>query len=544
MKKFLYSLLLLFTFYTVSAQTSGSPGSTPRAEAIDKKLKEIAQNLNSDPKIHEKELLQLKTESEKSGYDQGILYSGSLLIRLYETQGRNEEVIHLGKQLKKVAKNKKDLIGTITNIYRRNATVLGYLGLDDESMKDFRTAIRYAKDIENGDTKAYYLSLCYENMTGYYIKKQFDNKKYRDTIVSYLNKSLDAIKQVKDNNGTVSNDLKYDQMAFIDMRIGMHLLEQTAIKGSIEQAEKHLLEGLKIHKNKEYHNIPSGNKIMMLNQVSWLYLEKKEYQKSIDYAKQALELENQFKSPSDRVESYEFLSSSYLELGEKEKSKLYMDKYTFLKDSLNIAEKNQANVAMKKMVAEADSRHQQSSKKQLFIYGILCLAAATVILLLWKRKDKIYRRKYEELISRIQNKKQISENTENTTTRSSVTIMDETVKSLLQNLEKFEKSEGYLKKEVSLTWLAHHLNTNTKYLSEIIKTYRDKNFADYINELRIDYIVDKLYNEPKYRLYKISSLAEECGFASPRVFLTAFKKINEVTPSYFIRELENREMVS
>jgi YesN/AraC family two-component response regulator len=101
---------------------------------------------------------------------------------------------------------------------------------------------------------------------------------------------------------------------------------------------------------------------------------------------------------------------------------------------------------------------------------------------------------------------------------------DETVKVLLQKLKRFETSERYLKNEVSLTWLANNLNTNTKYLSEIIKLYRDKNFADYVNGLRIDYIVHKLYNEPKYRQYKISSLAEECGFASSRVFVNAFKK--------------------
>ncbi|WP_407648332.1 hypothetical protein [Chryseobacterium formosus] len=32
----------------------------------------------------------------------------------------------------------------------------------------------------------------------------------------------------------------------------------------------------------------------MLNQMSWLYMEKKEYQKSIDFAKRALELEKTF----------------------------------------------------------------------------------------------------------------------------------------------------------------------------------------------------------------------------------------------------------
>jgi len=124
----------------------------------------------------------------------------------------------------------------------------------------------------------------------------------------------------------------------------------------------------------------------------------------------------------------------------------------------------------------------------------------------------------------------------------SITVPDETVKVLLQKLDRFEASEKYLKKEASLTWLANNLNTNTRYLSEIIKLHRDKNFADYINGLRINNIVHKLYNEQKYRQYKISSLAEECGFASSRVFVTAFKKINGVVPSYFIQKLNEENI--
>ncbi|WP_312765019.1 hypothetical protein [Epilithonimonas sp.] len=49
-------------------------------------------------------------------------------------------------------------------------------------------------------------------------------------------------------------------------------------------------------------------------------MEKKEYQKPIDYAKRALEIEKQYKNPANGVESYEFLATCYTELGEKEKS--------------------------------------------------------------------------------------------------------------------------------------------------------------------------------------------------------------------------------
>ena len=84
-------------------------------------------------------------------------------------------------------------------------------------------------------------------------------------------------------------------------------------KGSLALAEKYLLLGLDIYEDKKY-NLPVINKTTMLNQVSWLYMEKKEYQKSIDFAKRALELEKLSRNPGNRVESYEFLATSYLEL--------------------------------------------------------------------------------------------------------------------------------------------------------------------------------------------------------------------------------------
>lgn len=56
-------------------------------------------------------------------------------------QNRNKETIKLGEKLKKIALNKKDKDGYISNICHKNALALGYLGPATASMKDFKTAI-------------------------------------------------------------------------------------------------------------------------------------------------------------------------------------------------------------------------------------------------------------------------------------------------------------------------------------------------------------------------------------------------------------------
>ena len=67
-------------------------------------------------------------------------------------------------------------------------------------------------------------------------------------------------------------------------------------------------------------------------------------------------------------------------------------------------------------------------------------------------------------------------------------------------------------------------------------------FSYEFNGLKINYIIGKLYQNPIYREYKINYLAEECGFSTPRVFLNAFKKETDLTPSYFIKELQNEKV--
>ncbi|MCT3719559.1 helix-turn-helix transcriptional regulator [Elizabethkingia anophelis] len=120
------------------------------------------------------------------------------------------------------------------------------------------------------------------------------------------------------------------------------------------------------------------------------------------------------------------------------------------------------------------------------------------------------------------------------------TISPEKETELIKKLKAFETSGKYLRKGISLSYLAHSLSTNPRQLSLVINKNKNKTFNDYINELRIKYITDQLYNNPVYRGYKISYLAEECGYASHQVFINAFRKETGMTPSYFIAQLSKQ----
>lgn len=117
----------------------------------------------------------------------------------------------------------------------------------------------------------------------------------------------------------------------------------------------------------------------------------------------------------------------------------------------------------------------------------------------------------------------------------------ETENTLLEALYKFEKSQLYKDKNASLSYVASYMETNTKYLSYIIKKHRQKDFTNYINQLRVDYIIEKLTTDPVYRQYKINVLADEAGFSSHSKFATIFKNITDVSPSHFINYINQKK---
>ncbi|MCH5718593.1 helix-turn-helix domain-containing protein [Niabella hibiscisoli] len=116
---------------------------------------------------------------------------------------------------------------------------------------------------------------------------------------------------------------------------------------------------------------------------------------------------------------------------------------------------------------------------------------------------------------------------------------EETLQRLLHSLKDFEQQQQFTSGTITLSQLAAQFNTNIKYLSYIIKTYKEQDFNSYINRLRVDYIINQLTEQPQWRTYKISVLAEKAGFSSHGKFTTIFKGVTGLSPSVFIQHLQN-----
>ncbi|MGO3182661.1 MAG: helix-turn-helix domain-containing protein [Aequorivita sp.] len=209
-------------------------------------------------------------------------------------------------------------------------------------------------------------------------------------------------------------------------------------------------------------------------------------------------------------------------------NKVDTDSLIYFQKQLNTAEKElhlekrQAKVALLQHIyrqkkTDAIAKNKSEEKRTIVVVFFLCF------LLLFYVGYKFYSKK--------KNIKPIEEDASK-----GIVISDKTEEEILKKLKKFEKSELFLDKQMRIATLAKQLDTNTRYLSSIINSAKDKTFNNYINSLRIQYILDKLQSDPKYLSYKISYLAKESGFASQSSFTTAFKEVTGLTPSAYIKK--------
>lgn len=198
-------------------------------------------------------------------------------------------------------------------------------------------------------------------------------------------------------------------------------------------------------------------------------------------------------------------------------------------------------------------------KKSIFYISIILLLVILFILIFLYHKIKKSKKQYQKIAqdlvqtvyenSKIQNKIELP-NEEDLKNEKQIEIIkdknlsiisEEVTQNVLKKLEAFENKNQFLAKGITLGSLAKKSKTNSKYLSEIINTHKGKNFAAYLNDLRVDYAIDRLAKDKKFRSYKIPFIAEELGYNNEQSFTIAFKKRTGTPLSIYLKEIENEK---
>lgn len=101
-----------------------------------------------------------------------------------------------------------------------------------------------------------------------------------------------------------------------------------------------------------------------------------------------------------------------------------------------------------------------------------------------------------------------------------------------------EKEKPYLNPEITLPELAKELNLSSNQLSQIINSGFNKNFNEFINEYRVEMVKTKLKDGSSEHL-SLLGIAMDCGFNSKATFNRVFKKITNVSPSEFAKQIKS-----
>lgn len=479
--------------------------------------------------------------SEKLSYKKGIVNANSKLIQFYINNLDYQKALALANETEKLAKELNDN-ELISFNYVLRAKIYAQLNFENERLKDIKRALEYAREIKDNNARHYNIFNVYHSLTSYY-----ERKKMPDSLFFYLNKQLPELKQMSESKDSAQNTSKYKAMlmAYVslgDFYTGLQKPPRLDLAGpffskALEYKEKHP----EIFEKYDREVLISAGRF---------YVENGEYQKAIDVSRAAWKIEKSKKSQQHRLWIFINLANAYEELNVPDSTAKYSVQFSLLNDSITHMQArgaaNQVTQAVSNKAKEKDIERKSSVRGLVLIFSGIMLVLLVLGWYFWKRDQRIKYAKYEKIISQLNNQEKtevqdVEEDGNEDVSKGerNINIHDETVTAILQKLNRFEKSQKFLKKDVTLSSLSTSLETNPRYLSEIIKQYNGKNFNNYLNGLRIQSITQLLYKEPVYREYKITYLAEYSGFASTKVFATAFKKETGVTPSYFIHQLKS-----
>lgn len=101
----------------------------------------------------------------------------------------------------------------------------------------------------------------------------------------------------------------------------------------------------------------------------------------------------------------------------------------------------------------------------------------------------------------------------------------------------------YLDADLTLRKLSAHLDTNTKYLSQVINHHGSANFLTFINSYRIDAFIERIKAED-FRRQTFYGIAQRCGFKNKSTFYKVFRDVTGKTPKAFtdaLMQLENNK---
>lgn len=450
--------------------------------------------------------------------------------------------------------------------YTYKGAVLQYKGKYNESLDNYIDAMDAAD--KNGNLELYYV-----------------NKYNIGTVKRRLELHQEALDIFKECYAFEKNNPERDTIDFMHSHLTLaNLYIETK---QLDSAAFYIDKGIRIATSAKY---PQIYNLFVLNEGIRLFY-KKQYLTAIDSIQKTIPILMSDHDKSCVIDAYFYLGKSHDSLKQKETAIVYYKKvdsvftkhtnfisskvmdnydalYQYYKSKNDIPKqlfytnkklfadsivdsnyKYLSNTVSKKydrrfLLSEQEKLNAALEKKDrkftVFMKIALALFCVFVFLLvLFYYKQQRLKRRFQEFVTQHTQKNTLTTVQPVQATEETIGIPQEIVDHLLKQLASFEKETAYIHADITLTDLAKKFKTNSAYLSKVINTFKHKNFAEYLNDLRVDYAIDKIQNDKHFSLYTIKAIAMEVGFNNSQSFARAFKRKTKMQPSDFIKQIKN-----
>ena len=462
----------------------------------------------------------------KTGNNDFIM--GSLLERaniLNYDLNKKVEALNLYLKIYNNPKNNKEFLNI--DVLEKIATIKSEdLGKFEESIKLYKKVSNYyrkSSETKKFDAKAkYYWSL-------FTIASNYKDLNILDSS-SYYNKL--GYKLSKENNYSCYNCLFTLNQAAVDVLDKKFLISLDSINKSIP-----LLKACRMNGNLAAAYYYKAKNYEGLNNQ---FLAVENYKKMDSLFADPNILNPKFNN------GYKYLINYYKKKKDLENQLIYINKFVTI-DSILQSKNNHYKDLLKdkyeipQLLAEKQKIINSLDKKSSSLKTYLTVTFLIIFLLIIISNFQYYKARklktrFENLINELNSE---NSNNQNKSRNNSINlgIPVEVFENIVEKLKVFEKEKKFLDSNLTLEKLSSNFESNSKYLSKVVNIAYEKTFPNYLNELRINYIIKELNTNRILRNYTISALSKEAGFNNSDSFSAAFAKITGMKPSFFIKEL-------
>ena len=431
--------------------------------------------------------------------------------------------------------------------------------------KDYDTALKYVDKSFNMSLKQKnYAQLCssFSNIIAIYFAEQ-----KRKEIEPYLNRFL------KCNNP--KPDIGWLYMREIGIGVGKLIKnDANGAKAYFAKALNMFLEAEKKGGKNAGGNISLTQPIISTyGYLSMACETMNDYKGCIEYTMKAYNLAARYGYLMEKMSCMQDLADFYKVTNQPQKAFEASKHYIELKDSVLDAKTygkiKDIEYGFKIDAYEKETTQlaqQRTQRTNLLRVAAVFLVLLTILLVVVIKKNKnlneqnrqLYLRNQENLDSQNEQKrmlsrlvdlsnkydeKGVSDGSSDNEKYSSSHLVDEEKKdklmlSIQQNMENVEMISD---EDFSLDRLSQLVDSNPKYVSQVINERMKCNFSTYLGRIRIAEICKRIADTDHYGNKTVEAIAQEVGIKSYSTFYRLFKKVTGLTPSQYMRMSVGKE---